>query len=154
MHTHNRARPSREPGRGLKRDDVASGPLARHAGASGWRMGVLAITLAALAALSAVAGAQDDPDAQAEQEPDRMTAEALMQAYLACDRASMAGRLGLGEIWRCSVVYETLKRRVFGGDFERLRAWSRSQPPLRSASGGDAPVDRGGGADGRGGRGG
>jgi hypothetical protein len=129
------------------------GPAAGRAGGGG-----AAVMLLALALLSAPAAVRAEPDPQPEREPEhepeRMTAEALMQTYLACDRASMAGRLGLGEIWRCSVVYETLKRRVFGGDFERLRAWSRSQPPLRSATGGSGQVDRGGGAGGRGGRGG
>jgi hypothetical protein len=30
---------------------------------------------------------------------------------------------------KCSVVYEELKQRAFGGDFHKLLAWSKAQPP-------------------------
>jgi len=52
----------------------------------------------------------------------------LKNAYLACDRAAMAGQLTPAGIMRCSMVYETLKNRAFGGDFLKLREWSRATP--------------------------
>ena len=55
--------------------------------------------------------------------------DALKREYLACDRSAMSGRLSSGGIMHCSMVYEELKRRAFGGDFDRLLAWSNSQQP-------------------------
>lgn len=55
----------------------------------------------------------------------------LKRFYLACDRASMRGRLAGTEVMHCSLVYEELKRRAFGGDFERFLAWSRGNPSVR-----------------------
>lgn len=52
----------------------------------------------------------------------------LKQIYLTCDRAAASARLSTEGIWQCSIVYEELKRRAFGGDFDRLRAWSRANP--------------------------
>ncbi|MEO1238726.1 MAG: hypothetical protein AAFW64_03510 [Pseudomonadota bacterium] len=48
---------------------------------------------------------------------------ALKRNYLACEDAALAGRLDGAGIAACSVVYEDLKRTVFGGDFHRLRNW-------------------------------
>jgi hypothetical protein len=47
--------------------------------------------------------------------------------YLACSDAALAGRLGHGELAVCSMGYETLLQRRFGGDFTALLAWSRRQ---------------------------
>ncbi len=55
----------------------------------------------------------------------------LKSVYLACNRAVTSGRLDTGGIMKCSVVYEALKQRAFGGDFHKLLAWSRAQPPAR-----------------------
>ena len=55
----------------------------------------------------------------------------LKGAYLACNRAATNGRLNTGGIMKCSVVYEALKLRAFGGDFHKLLAWSKAQPPAR-----------------------
>jgi|AP12_2_1047962.scaffolds.fasta_scaffold01352_4 hypothetical protein len=55
----------------------------------------------------------------------------LKSAYLACNRAATRGRLNTGGIMKCSVVYEELKQRAFGGDFHKLLAWSKAQPPAR-----------------------
>ena len=55
--------------------------------------------------------------------------DALKRAYLACDRSAMRGQLSSGGIMHCSMVYEELKRRAFGGDFDKLLAWSNSQQP-------------------------
>jgi hypothetical protein len=53
----------------------------------------------------------------------------LKSVYLSCNRAAISGRLDTAAIMQCSVVYEELKRRAFEGDFDKLIAWSRSQPP-------------------------
>ena len=60
----------------------------------------------------------------------------LKAAYLACSDAADRGELSNAEIMYCSVVYEELKRRAFGGDFERLLAWSRSETARARTAGG------------------
>jgi hypothetical protein len=57
--------------------------------------------------------------------------DALKTAYLACDQAAVEGRLSGAAVMQCSVIYEELKQRAFGGDFEKLLAWSRSIPSVR-----------------------
>jgi len=57
--------------------------------------------------------------------------EALKTAYLWCDHAAASRRLSSADIMRCSVIYEELKQRAFGGDFERLLAWSRDSASVR-----------------------
>ena len=54
----------------------------------------------------------------------------LKRLYTACERSSMRRVLGAEEIAQCSVVYEALKQRAFGGDLEKLLVWSRAQPEL------------------------
>jgi hypothetical protein len=44
-----------------------------------------------------------------------------------------------GGVMECSVIYEELKRRVFGGDFGRLREWS--DPLLGRAPENEAAVE-------------
>jgi hypothetical protein len=51
----------------------------------------------------------------------------LKRAYLACNRAASRERLASVQVAHCSLVYEELKQRTFGGDFERLLAWSNSR---------------------------
>jgi hypothetical protein len=53
------------------------------------------------------------------------------QFYLDCSRAAVRGRLGSGETAVCSIGYDVLLKRHFGGDFHALLAWSRSQPKDR-----------------------
>jgi hypothetical protein len=68
--------------------------------------------------------------------PAALSPEDLRAAYLACERAAVAERMETGGVMECSVIYEELKRRVFGGDFGRLRAWS--DPLLGRAPEGEA----------------
>lgn len=49
----------------------------------------------------------------------------LKQFYRRCTRASVRGHLGAGEIAICSIAYEQLLQRHFGGDFRALLAWRR-----------------------------
>jgi hypothetical protein len=53
--------------------------------------------------------------------------EELKATYLNCNREALAGRLDRGAIMGCSVVYEVLKEKAFGGDFAKLLIWSRAQ---------------------------
>ena len=66
-------------------------------------------------------------------EPKAAPVEELKLMYLECSRAAVGGRMSSGAIMQCSIVYEELKRRAFGGDFERLLAWSRAQPLVRTS---------------------
>jgi hypothetical protein len=56
-----------------------------------------------------------------------LTPAQLKHIYLACDLASSSNRLAMQEAMKCSVVSEELKQREFGGDFERMLAWWRTQ---------------------------
>lgn len=60
--------------------------------------------------------------------------EQLKSIYLACSDEAERRVLGSGEAAACSIAYETLKRRVFGGDFDALLAWSRSQAAARTGA--------------------
>lgn len=61
------------------------------------------------------------------EEPNAVPLGELKRAYLACSDTAVDGRMSSGSIMQCSMVYEALKRRAFGGDFEKLLAWSRDQ---------------------------
>ena len=58
---------------------------------------------------------------------DAMQESGLKTLYLHCSKEAMQRALGSGEAASCSIVYETLLRRWFGGDFIALLAWSRAQ---------------------------
>jgi hypothetical protein len=47
----------------------------------------------------------------------------LKGAYIACERADAASELRMDDIIRCSIIYEELKQRAFGGDFLSVRKW-------------------------------
>lgn len=47
----------------------------------------------------------------------------LKRAYLDCERRALVERLDTGTIMYCSVLYEDLKERAFGGSFRALRSW-------------------------------
>ena len=59
----------------------------------------------------------------------------LKSAYLSCSGAAVSGRLNTGGITQCSVVYEELKQRAFGGDFAKLLDWSKAHPPEPNGEG-------------------
>jgi hypothetical protein len=95
-----------------------------------------AATIATLIGAGAAAAA-DPPPAATEValsiDSARAGIEALSerdarQFYLDCSHAALRGRLGSGETAVCSIGYEVLLSRHFGGDFHALLAWSRSQP--------------------------
>jgi hypothetical protein len=78
--------------------------------------------LAVLFAAAASAHAASDGS-----EPAALTLDKLKSAYLDCDRRATTAFLDAGDAANCSLVYEELKQRVFGGDFEHLLAWWQSQ---------------------------
>lgn len=72
---------------------------------------------------AAAAGADDVHAAALRQLSD----EGLKTYYLQCSDSALQSALGASEIALCSVGYELLLQRVFGGDFFALLTWSRSQ---------------------------
>lgn len=82
------------------------------------------LPLAVLVAFAAAhAAAQPDRTILARHSEDE-----LKQVFLACDRGAATALLGAADAAACSLVYEELKERVFGGDFRRLVAWWKAQP--------------------------
>lgn len=85
---------------------------------------VFALGLPAEGALAAQGQAADS-------ELKDVSVDELKRLYLSCDRAASEARLNTTGIMRCSVVYEELKLRAFGGDYDKLRAWSKAQPTVQ-----------------------
>jgi hypothetical protein len=83
---------------------------------------IVALNRHFLGAAAAAAVWLASPPAAAETSVDD-----LKRAYLACERAAAASRQGDGEIMHCSVVYEELKQRGFGGDYQSLRIWHEAR---------------------------
>ncbi|MGA7985704.1 MAG: hypothetical protein WCA01_11040 [Burkholderiales bacterium] len=67
--------------------------------------------------------------------PAKASIGELKSAYLSCNRAALADRQDSGSIMQCSVIYEALLQRGFGGDFTKLLAWSKAYTPRRLAAG-------------------
>jgi hypothetical protein len=80
------------------------------------------VTVLMLAA-SAMPAAQSDTLGELNSVP----IDQLSSTYLSCSSAATSGRLDTAAIMQCSVAYEVLKRRAFGGDFEKLLAWSKAR---------------------------
>jgi hypothetical protein len=57
--------------------------------------------------------------------------ERLKAFYLRCSDAAIGSQLGSGEIALCSIGYEMLLKRTFGGDFMALLGWSRQHDGAR-----------------------
>jgi hypothetical protein len=60
-------------------------------------------------------------------EPFDTPVDALKRLYRVCERASMNGTLSANGATFCSSVYERLKRRGFGDNFEKFSAWAKTQ---------------------------
>jgi hypothetical protein len=94
---------------------------------------LLAIAATAPAALSAVT--------LPEHEIAGASSAQLRAAYLECDRVTAEMRVDLGVMITCGMVGDVLRRRDFGGDFERqLQWWRAARGPHRKAHGGKAPA--------------
>lgn len=66
---------------------------------------------------------------------ERLAEPDLKSVYLRCCAASERDLLSFEEVARCSIAYEVLKQRVFGGDFQALLNWSRLHRSGSSAGG-------------------
>jgi len=58
---------------------------------------------------------------------EALTASQIQVVYLNCSNEAKKRRLDGGEAMMCSVAYDVLLKRHFGGKFEALLAWSRQQ---------------------------
>jgi hypothetical protein len=59
----------------------------------------------------------------------------LQRLYLACNREAERGLLSAGDAAACSLTYEELLRRGFGGDFKRLLAcWQAERAALTQSA--------------------
>lgn len=61
---------------------------------------------------------------------EALTAPQVKLVYLNCSSQALERRLDGGEAAMCSIAYDVLLRRHFGGDFSALLAWSRQQGRL------------------------
>ena len=59
--------------------------------------------------------------------PAQLSEHELKAFYVRCSEQSIERRLDGGEAMACSIAYEILLSKHFGGDFELLLAWSRAQ---------------------------
>ena len=96
---------------------------------------------AALALTPAISAAEDTNPGELSARIDDAVArikalseDELKQFYRQCSRASVRGHLGAGEIALCSIGYEQLLQRHFGGDFRALLAWRRTPEGERERS--------------------
>lgn len=64
---------------------------------------------------------------QAATDRAQMPIGTLKADYLECARRAALSRQDTGDVMRCSIAYEELKRRVFDGDFRRLQKWTEAQ---------------------------
>ena len=90
-----------------------------------------AMALAATLGLAAIpAGAfEPNPSAPASIETQiaLMSGSDLRRHYLNCERLLPEPRPAANDAFLCSLLYETLKREAFDGDWRRLREWARGQ---------------------------
>ena len=58
---------------------------------------------------------------------EAMSEKEVKDFYTRCSEESIAQRLDGGEAMACSIGYEVLLQKHFGGDFGRLLVWSRGR---------------------------
>lgn len=66
----------------------------------------------------------------AQAEPGHLTVQTIDQLktiYLDCDRRASVAMLDFGDAANCSMTHEELKQRGFGGDWNRMLAWWKSE---------------------------
>src|SRR5688500_3282634 len=56
---------------------------------------------------------------------EQLTDAELKRFYLECSRAAVRGRITSGDVQVCSVGYERLLQKSFGGDFRAFLDWRR-----------------------------
>ena len=129
----------------MTEDQAHFGTLAKAAGAGLLRSFTIFAALVAplLTGSSTASGESLDGGRIANQriaQAASVSIDELKRLYLSCSDEALSGTLSFEEILRCSVVYEELKQRAFGGDYDKFRAWSSTQPaePRRSTPKGPA----------------
>jgi hypothetical protein len=60
---------------------------------------------------------------------DRLSEHELKAFYAGCSHQSIERRLDGAEAMACSIAYDVLLKKYFGGDFSILLIWSRAQEP-------------------------
>jgi hypothetical protein len=78
----------------------------------------------------------------AQNSPAVASVEELKVAYLDCEHRASKALLDTADAARCSLVYEALKQRAFGGDWTRLLTWWHGQRPAPSAAMPHGPAPR------------
>ena len=66
---------------------------------------------------------------------DTTSIERLKVIYLGCEDSATSQRLAGGDAMYCSIAYEELKQRAFGGDFGQIRRWLDSRSGWRGEYG-------------------
>jgi hypothetical protein len=61
-------------------------------------------------------------------------ADALKREYLKCERAAAQGIQDFSTALSCSMLYEELRQRVFGGNFNALLGWWRANNGVDTAT--------------------
>lgn len=94
------------------------------------RAAALAVALSAFTAFGVFAQVEQDVLAATP-------VDELKRVYMDCDRAASRTVLDFGTAAQCSMVGESLMKRAFAGDFDKLLAWWRIEKdaaPHNSAS--------------------
>lgn len=99
-------------------------------GAHARLLAAMAATAAIALSVAAPAHAQPDPIGDA-------TPEQLKLTYLACEERAAAEPLDAATAQLCSVFYEALKSKVFGGSYDALLAWWQAERRVTLDSGAD-----------------
>lgn len=73
---------------------------------------------------------------------EALTASQIQVVYLNCSNQAMKRRLDGGEAAMCSLAYDVLLKRHFGGNFDALLAWSRQQAGVGDQSQADGMAMR------------
>ena len=63
-----------------------------------------------------------------------MPPEVLKSDYLMCERAAAQAMLDYATVIACSMLYEELHQRVFGGSFDALLSWWRENNAVDAAT--------------------
>lgn len=103
----------------------------------------LAAVTGALLALSGDATSQDSRAQFAGQpRPTTVSLGDLEHAFWLCDYTATAKGVNDEQIVRCAAIYDELKERKFGGDFDGLWSWWQQNKPARHAALGAMQADR------------
>ena len=95
--------------------------------------GVACVAVAALALGAANVYAETDPVLFLETRAAELSSVDLEEAFWVCDHTATTLGMDATPVSFCTAVYDELKARKFGGDFERLLGWWRQNKPAEHA---------------------